>query len=166
MWDKFGEFDSADEINGKAKELRDSDHPEEVMKLAKENGIMAEMAEIFITAGTDILCDCTEAAFGKLSVELENYDKRYIANAKEVVQALESLMAQKKVRYEMHMYGIDISIDITGEQLAEQIRKNGKHLNTILKDVFTKAQKIHSEGNPASALVIPMVIEQYMKEGK
>ena len=113
-----------------------------------------------------MLCDCTEAAFGKLSVELENYDKRYIANAKEVVQALESLMAQKKVRYEMHMYGIDISIDITGEQLAEQIRKNGKNLNTILKDVFTKAQKIHSEGNPASALVIPMVIEQYMKEGK
>ena len=24
MWDKFGEFDSADEINDKAKELRDS----------------------------------------------------------------------------------------------------------------------------------------------
>ena len=36
MWDKFGEFDSADEINAKAKELRDSGNQEEVMKLAKE----------------------------------------------------------------------------------------------------------------------------------
>lgn len=166
MWDKYGEMDSAEELNELAKKLLREGKVDEVYELAKENGIDSDMAELFVAEDIDFICDEMSAAIGKLAVEIEHYQKQYVANALEVNEALQSYMARERVKLSVHKYGVDIDIDVTGDELAETIRRKGKVLNDILKDVFTRAGKIHTEGNPASALVVPMVIQAYLKEGK
>lgn len=166
MWDKYGEMNSAEEINEKAKKMREEGKPEELKEMAKENGLDEDMVDFFLEGEMDIICDNMSAAIGKLQVEIEHYQKQYAANAKEVVEALESMMSRECVKLSVHKYGVDIDIDVTGDNLAEAIRSKGKDLNTICKDVFTKAQKIHLEGNPASALVVPMIIHQYLQPVK
>ena len=166
MWDKFGEFDSAKELNEKAVELKKNGKNEDLKTLAEENGIDADMLEMFIDGDIDFLCDTQSAAEGKLSVELKNYQKQYVANAMEVVDALTSMMVKERIKLSVHKHGVDIDIDITGEELAKAVRKKGKSLNDICKKVFTKAGQIHAAGNPASAMVVPMVIHEYLKEEK
>lgn len=166
MWEKFGEQNSAEDINELAKQLRSDGKKDDVYELAEENGIDKDMVELFVNEDIDFICDKMTAATGKLVKEIEHYEKQYVANAKEVMDALQSMMARERVKLSVHKYGVDIDIDITGEELAAAVRQKGKVLNDILKDVFTKAQKIHLEGNPASALVVPMVIQEYLNPTK
>lgn len=166
MWEKFGEQNSAEDINELAKQLRSDGKKDDVYELAEENGIDKDMVELFVNEDIDFICDKMTAATGKLIKEIEHYEKQYVANAKEVMDALQSMMARERVKLSVHKYGVDIDIDITGEELAAAVRQKGKVLNDILKDVFTKAQKIHLEGNPASALVVPMVIQEYLNPAK
>lgn len=166
MWDKFGELNSADEINSMARTLLKEGKKEEIYALAEENGIDKEMADMFTAEDIDFICDEQTAAYGKLDVELKDYQKSYVANAIEVTDALKNMTAREQIRLSVHKHGVDIDIDITGEELAKAIRTKGKVLNDILKDVFTRAQKIHNEGNPASDMVIPMVIHEYLKGGQ
>lgn len=168
MWDKFGEMDSAEELNKKAMELRENGKAEELLPLTEENGIDGYMLEMFADGDIDFICDTQTAAEGKLSVELKNYQKQYVANAMEVVDALTSMMMRERIKLSVHKAGVDIDIDIdvTGEELARAVRRKGKSLNTICKKVFTKAGEIHAAGTPASSMVIPMVINEYLQEEK
>ncbi|MCM1159357.1 MAG: hypothetical protein NC300_11345 [Bacteroidales bacterium] len=166
MWNKFGEFSSAEEINQKAAGLLAEGKKDEVLALAEENGIDREMAELFMEGGLDYICDAQTAAFGKLDAELKQYEKAYVANAMETADALKSLMARDRIAMSVHKHGVDIDIDISGDGLAEAVRKKGKALNSILKNVFTRAQAIHRQGNPASAMVVPMVVWEYIRPEK
>lgn len=69
MFDKYGEFDSAKEINDKAEELFNDGQMDEIYVLAAENGIEKEMAEAYIQGDLPELCDITDAALGKIDVE-------------------------------------------------------------------------------------------------
>lgn len=69
MFDRFGEFGSAEEINETAVNLRKEGDTESIMVLAKENGIEEEIAEIFIAGDLLYLCDAMTAAIGKIDVE-------------------------------------------------------------------------------------------------
>lgn len=71
MFEKFGEFDSAEEITGKAAELLSGGDTEAIYALAKENGIDVEEADDFIDGLTKELCGPLMAAYGKLDVEEE-----------------------------------------------------------------------------------------------
>lgn len=166
MWDKFGELNSAEEINVMAAGLLKEEKREDIYALAEENGLDKEMVDLFIAEDIDFICDDQTAACGKLDMELKDYQKRYVANAIEVTDNLKNMMGRERIRLSVHKYGVDIDIDITGEELAQAIRQKGKVLNNILKDVFTKAQMIHNEGNPASDMVVPMVIHEYLKPAK
>lgn len=166
MWDKYGEMNSADEINEKACEMREVGQSAELKELAKENGLDEDMVDFFLEGEMDIICDDLGAAVGKLQVEIAHYQKQYVANAKEVVEVLESMMSRERVKLSVHKAGVDIDIDITGDELAKVIRQRGKSLNDICKDVFTKAQTIHNSGEPASAMVVPMIIHQYLQSVK
>lgn len=165
MWDKFGELNSAEEINAMAGKLLKEGKTEDIYVLAEENGIDKEMADMFTSEDIDFICDEQTAACGKLDMELEEYQKRYVANAIEVTDTLKNMTAREQIKMSVHKHGIDIDIDTTGEELAKMIRQKGKVLNNILKDVFTRAQEIHNAGNPASDMVIPMVIHEYLKKG-
>ena len=69
MFDTFGEFDSAKEINDKAEDLFNDGRMEDIYTLAAENGIEREMAEAYISGDLPELCDITDAALGKIDVE-------------------------------------------------------------------------------------------------
>ncbi len=69
MFDRFGEFGSAVEINETAVNLRKEGDTESIMALAAENGIAAEIAGVFISGDILYLCDDMTAAIGKIQVE-------------------------------------------------------------------------------------------------
>lgn len=69
MWDRFGEFDSAGEINGLAVNLRKEGDADSLKELARENGIDPELAEAFLEGELLYLCDDMAAAIGKIEIE-------------------------------------------------------------------------------------------------
>lgn len=71
MFDKFGEFDSAEEINKKAAELKAAKDEEGLAALAAENGIDKEDAEDYMDDCVQELASPLMAAVGKLTVEAE-----------------------------------------------------------------------------------------------
>lgn len=69
MFDKFGEFNSAEELNrAAAAQLAEGD-TEAVYAIAEENGIDREDAKDFIDGVAGELCSPLMAAYGKLDVE-------------------------------------------------------------------------------------------------
>ena len=71
MFDKYGNMDSAREINEKAEALANDGDNEGLKELARENGIPVEMAEMYLNGETFELTDPMTAAVGKIEVERE-----------------------------------------------------------------------------------------------
>lgn len=69
MWDKFGEFNSATEINEAAAGQKEQGDKEALLILAKENGIDKEDVEDYMDGVMPFLCTVVTAALGKLKVE-------------------------------------------------------------------------------------------------
>ena len=69
MFERFGEFDSAAEINETAANLRKEGDTESLKVLAKENGIDEDVLEAFLEGTLLYLCDDMTAAIGKIEVE-------------------------------------------------------------------------------------------------
>ena len=74
MFERFGEFDSATEINETAVNLRREGDKESLIVLAKENGIDEDIVEVFLDGTLLYLCDDMSAAVGKLDVEKKEID--------------------------------------------------------------------------------------------
>lgn len=72
MWEKFGEFDSAEELNRAALAQREEGDEVALKELAKENGIDEEDAEDFMDGVYDNLVTPLSAAVGKIQVESES----------------------------------------------------------------------------------------------
>lgn len=71
MFDKFGEFDSAEEINASAAGLKAEGDTESLITLAKENGLDPEDAMDYMDEITTVFCSPLMAALGKLQIEAE-----------------------------------------------------------------------------------------------
>lgn len=71
LFEKFGEFDSASEINRKAEELFASGDVDGLRTLACENGIPDDYIDMYIGMDTDQLCDDLTAAVGKIDMEMD-----------------------------------------------------------------------------------------------
>ncbi len=74
MFEQFGNFDNAQELNESANGLRREQDYESIKKLAEENGIEEEIAEAFIDGDVLYICDVATAAIGKLEVEKKALD--------------------------------------------------------------------------------------------
>ncbi len=74
MYDRFGEFDSAEEINETAVNLRKEGDREGLEVLARENGIDGETLELFLSGDLLYLCDGMTAAIGKIETEAGEAD--------------------------------------------------------------------------------------------
>ena len=74
MFDKFGEFDSAEEINRAAAAQKAEGDEEALKELAKENGIDSEDVEDYMDDCVDELVTPLSAALGKLKVEQEHLE--------------------------------------------------------------------------------------------
>lgn len=69
MFDKFGNFDSYEEINKAAAGQKKEGDKDALMELAKENGICEEDAEGYLDGVSGELCTPMSAALGKLEIE-------------------------------------------------------------------------------------------------
>ena len=69
MYDKFGEFNSWEEINKAAEGQKEEGDKDALMDLAVENGIDKEDALDYLNGITDALCTPMMAALGKIEVE-------------------------------------------------------------------------------------------------
>lgn len=124
MFDKFGEFDSAEEINrAAAAQLKEGDL-DAIKTIAEENGLDPEDAEDFCTGVIDSLTTPLLAAIGKLEMESKDL-------------GLKNMMEDWK--------NFLIQMCEEGDQMAQAVRKKGKSLEKcmaqILKVSFeTKAQ--------------------------
>lgn len=108
MFEKFGEFNSAAEINETAVNLRKEGDFESLKALAEENGLDPEEAEDYITGAADKLCyTALMAAMGKL--DLEEKDLEIGGVLKDWTDCIR-----------------DMCVDVDG--MAEAVRKKGKTL--------------------------------------
>lgn len=120
MWDKFGEFDSWEEINRAAKAQLEQGDTEAVKVIAEENGIDPEDAEDFCTGAIEELTTKTLAAIGKLEVEAKDL-------------GLTGMMEDWKNLVEQ--------MCLESPKIALAVRRKGKSL----KDCMAKAMKESSE---------------------
>ena len=70
MFDKFGQLDSVEELNEKARQLKEEGKTEDIAVLAEENGFEDYVAEMYLEGTIPVLCpDPEDAALAKLTVE-------------------------------------------------------------------------------------------------
>lgn len=128
MWNRFGEFDSWEEINKAAEGQKAEGDEEALLILAKENGIDKEDAEDYFDGAIQELCTPLTAAFGKLDVESEDLKPKDIMD--------------DWYKYIMTLVAAD-------EQMAIAVRKKGKSLKgciaKLLKWSFEHQQKVDKD---------------------
>ena len=118
MFDKFGEFDSCEEINrAAAAQLAEGD-TDAIMVIAQENGLDQEDAEDFIDGCVEELCTPLMAALGKLKVEEKE------------------LELYGELEFYKQMIEQECQND---EKLAVLVRKKGKSLTECMGELLKKA---------------------------
>ena len=135
MYEKFGEFNSVEELNMAAEGLLKEKDIKSLMELAKENGIDKEDAEDYIDGCTPELATVTMAAFGKLKIEEE-----------------EEITGQQN---QMERAALTVIITMlkgmcTDEAMAAAVMHKGKRVSEIFKEMKSEASS-HKSGNVAMA---------------
>lgn len=120
MFEKYGEFDSADELNVAAATALEQGKADEVKALAAENGIEIEDAQDYIDGYIPELCTPLMAAIGKLNVERAALDLPSFMDG--WVSMINDMMASEDI-------------------LVKSIRRKGKKL----VDLLGKLMKLSSE---------------------
>lgn len=115
MFEKFGEFGSASEINRKAEELFNAADPEGIRALAAENGIPSEHADAYCEGELPELCDRLTAAIGKL--EVEEQDIVMVGIMEDWLHYIEAQCGES-------------------DQMAEAVRRRGKNLQNCLGSIL------------------------------
>lgn len=74
MFERFGEFDSAEELNRAAEAQKAEGDEQALVSIAKENGIDVEDAEDFMDGVVEVFTTPLMAATGKLKIESEDIE--------------------------------------------------------------------------------------------
>lgn len=145
---EYGEIDSLEELNAKADELKAAGDKEGLDKLAKENGIDEDLADMYIQGILPELCpDLMTAAIGKLDVEIKSLSQKN----SEVGAGIAEYMKQKAME---------------DDDIARAVRKRGKSLAEICDQVWKEAER-RKNGNCAYIPpfeVFQMARAYYLKE--
>lgn len=120
MFEIYGEMETAEEINAVARSLKEDGEKENLDKLCKENGIDADLAELFWAGEIDFITDPSMAAIGKLELEVEAAKEKDLAAG---IADYLKVQAEEK------------------EDFAVCIRKKGKRLQKVLDLARKEAQK-------------------------
>lgn len=158
LYEKFGELNSAQEINELAENLFNENDIESLKELAKENGLL-DMVQLYLEGELPDLCDTLSAAIGKIEVEAAELKPREIME-----DWVEYLRGQC----------------LENEILAFQVRKKGKTLKgciaallkwsfghqipiekEILKEAGVSAERV-TLGIPGMAQAKKIITEYYM----
>lgn len=128
MYEKFGEFDSAEELNMAAAGQKEEGDLEALVELAIENGLDREDAEDYMDDCMPVLATPVMAALGKIKVECEE-------------------MKPKQIMEDWVEY---IKVQCTeSEEMAAAVRKKGKSIKgciaELLKWSFGNQMEIESD---------------------
>ena len=141
MFDKFGEFDSYEEINRAAKAQLEEGDLEAIKTIAEENGLDPEDAEDFCTGAIEELTTPRLAAIGKL--ELEAKDLSLTGALRDWTDFIEQLCLESK-------------------EMALAVRRKGKSLKgcmaMILKTAFNAKARLDDRITKAAGLTPPLYI--------
>lgn len=124
IFDKFGEFGSADEINELAKNLLTEGDKSSIGILAEENGIPLEYAQMFAGGEIPVLCDVSTAAIGKIEIEAKDLNPQDI-----MVDWVEYIKA----------------VCLEDDRMAKAVRKKGKTLKGCIGKILEWAFKNQHE---------------------
>lgn len=160
MFDKFGEFDSWEEINKAAEGQKAEGDTQALKDLAKENGICPEDVEDYLDGALNELCTPLTAAIGKLSVEKENLKPTDIM--KDWAEYVEGLCAEKP--------DMSLAVRKKGKSLKGCIGQLLKWGNQHMKDVDPDIKKAAGfSGNVKlgmpGTLEARKIIKKYYLEG-
>lgn len=122
MFEKFGEFDSWEEINRAAAAQKEEGDTEAILALAKENGLDEEDAQAYIDGDEDELTTITLAMYGKLDLETKEY---------EVEGPMRDWISELKDHAKEN------------EPLALAIRKKGKSVTKWIAKCIDESEKHH-----------------------
>ena len=150
MWDKFGEFNSATEINEAAAGQKEQGDKEALLILAKENGIDKEDVEDYMDGVMPFLCTVVTAALGKLKVEAADV---------------------KLIGIELDWYEYIKQLAMEEPKIGENIRKKDKSLigadnmqpvdNRIVEAAHIAGLKNAKEGTPDMATAKDIIRKYY-----
>lgn len=121
MFEVFGNFDSAEELNACAKGLLEEGDALHLDTLARENGIPKAMLESYLDGSQEELTDPVNAAIGKLEIEKKDLKKDGMP-ANEIVSYLQMQCFED-------------------ERLARGIRRKSKSLEECMKQVKKSAEE-------------------------
>ena len=129
MYEKFGNFDSAEEINACAEGLLASGNGEELMELARENGIPEIFAEDYRNGAAEEFVDWMNAAIGKLEVEAAAHKDKYVP-AGAVADYLKSLCTecQFALRVRRRTKSMEGCMAYIEEKTGELVKKGIMHV--------------------------------------
>ena len=125
MYERYGNFDSAEEINACARKLVTEGRPEELEKLAEENGIPPILAGQYQRGETETFTDWVDAAIGKLEIEAGAHKDNYVP-VRPVADYLKSLCIE--------------------EQFARRVRRRTKSLKACMEYVEERTGKLVRKG--------------------
>ncbi|MDE6210108.1 MAG: hypothetical protein K2M73_10620 [Lachnospiraceae bacterium] len=167
MFEKYGYFETAEEINKKATELLAAGDKTGVMELAKENGIEEEIADIFCSGSGEIdyICDDETAAIGKIDIEVVELQPQEIF--KDWVEYIKASILKDK--------NIAIAVRKKDKSLKECISKillwSFKNSYDVDKDIIKAAQKENKNipdnirlGIPGMGTVKKMIREYFLTD--
>ena len=163
MFDKFGEMNSAEEINELAENLKKEGDFEGLKTMAEENGIPSDFAELFQEGAIPYLCDPITAANGKLDLETKELGLKGLML--DWVEYIRGLCMENP-----EMAG---SVRAKGKSLKDCMAKLLKHSfenRAAVDKEIVKAAKITASrvefGVPASGEAKKMIREFYLGGGK
>ncbi|MBO5486237.1 MAG: hypothetical protein J5988_04815 [Eubacterium sp.] len=152
MFDKFGEFDSAEELNKAAAGLLAEGDTESIFALAKENGIDEADVQDYINGDTDELCSGIMAAYGKLEIEKKDIKGKGKTEGNTALMII-----------------IDMTCSMCDDtELAKAVRKKGKSIKQIY-ELMKQAASKHRSGSIGIACgtdrQLKNIIRNYYLEG-
>lgn len=124
MFEKFGEMDSASEINELAENLFNEGDTESLRAMAEENGITKDFVELYLQGDVPELCDSLTAAMGKIDIEVKELKPKEIME--DWVEYLRGQCMENEI-------------------LAYQVRKKGKSLKGCIAALLSWSFK-HQQG--------------------
>ena len=162
MFDKFGEFDSYEEINELAENLYNEGDTDSLKVMAKENGIPEEFVEMYTQGDIPVLCDPLTAAVGKIEMEDKELKPKEIME--DWVEYLKGQCMEKEA--------IALAVRRKGNTLkgciGELLKWSFKHQVTIDKEILKAAGVTASKvtlGIPGMGQA-KKIISGYYSEGR
>ena len=136
MFDKFGEFDSVEELNRAAAAQREEGDEEALKALCAENGIDLDEAEDFMDYVMDKLCTIFMAAEGKISVERKELKLKGVLSdwADELV---ELCSADERMSIAVRRKGKELA-----GYIAELAESGYEHRAVVSKQIVDKTRNV------------------------